>query len=114
MSKTPQPAGLTFKAVTPSRWADLERLFESKGGPKYCWCMAWRAIPACDRADTHSRKLALHNRVKKGIPIGILGYVDGEPVAWCSVAPRETYDKLGGHDAEDEDPSTVWSIVCFF
>ena len=47
-----------------------------------------------------------------GTPVGILAYVEGEPVAWCSVAPRETYRRLGGGDYE---PGTnVWAVVCFF
>lgn len=51
-------------------------------------------------------------RVDAGTPIGMLGYLDGTPVAWCSIAPRETYARLGG----DEYPPdvAVWSVVCFF
>lgn len=44
------------------------------------------------------------------ISIGILGYLNEEAIAWCSVAPRETYRSLGG----DENLESVWSIVCFF
>jgi hypothetical protein len=36
---------LTFRAVGRDSWRDLERLFESRGGPKSCWCMVWRATP---------------------------------------------------------------------
>jgi hypothetical protein len=46
------------------------------------------------------------------VPTGILGYQDGEPIGWCSVAPRPTYRPLGG--PPDGDPEGVWSIVCFF
>ena len=45
------------------------------------------------------------------MPIGILGYLGGEPVAWCSIAPRSTYRRLVRNDSPDEG---VWSIVCFF
>ena len=34
---------LTFREVDAKHWRDLERLFESRGGPKSCWCMLWRA-----------------------------------------------------------------------
>ena len=27
-----------FAPVAADRWADLARLFERRGGPKYCWC----------------------------------------------------------------------------
>jgi hypothetical protein len=25
----------------------------------------------------------------------LLGYIDGDPIAWCSIAPRSTYRPLG-------------------
>jgi GNAT superfamily N-acetyltransferase len=50
-------------------------------------------------------------RVAAGVPVGILGYLDGEPVAWCSIAPRSTYRRLTD-DAEPDEG--VWSLVCFF
>lgn len=31
-----------IKPVDKNNWRDFETLFESKGGPHYCWCMAWR------------------------------------------------------------------------
>jgi GNAT superfamily N-acetyltransferase len=103
---------LSVKPVTRSTWADFERLFEGKGAPKYCWCMAWRPMPDRALADNAARKRALHERVEKRLPIGLLGYVDGEPVAWCSVAPRTTFVKLS--DDQDDEEESVWSIVCFF
>ena len=49
-----------------------------------------------------------------GEPVGILGYSDDEPVAWCSIAPRPTYRKLGGLEDPAESPDAVWSLVCMF
>jgi hypothetical protein len=34
---------LIVHEVDARRWPDFERLFESRGGPKACWCMVWRA-----------------------------------------------------------------------
>jgi GNAT superfamily N-acetyltransferase len=101
---------LAFHPVDAARWPDFERLFESRGGPKYCWCMAWRATPQEVKLDSAGRKAALQARVQDGVPIGILGYRDGEPVAWCSIAPRESYRPLGG----PEDEEQVWSLACMF
>jgi GNAT superfamily N-acetyltransferase len=102
----------TIHAVTSERWADFERLFEAKGGPKYCWCMAWRSMPEdTKQADGSQRKAALAARVADGVPIGLLGYLEEQPVAWCSIAPRSTYRRLVSNATPNDG---VWSIVCFF
>lgn len=53
----------------------------------------------------------MKQRVCSGTPVGLLAYADGEPVAWCSVAPRSTYRRLVSDTASSEG---VWSIACFF
>jgi GNAT superfamily N-acetyltransferase len=103
---------LSFKPVTTSSWPDFEALFESMGAPKYCWCMAWREIEDRSGASPKERKAAMHARVKKRVPIGILAYQDGEPVGWCSVAPRDTLLKMSPD--QDAAETGVWSVVCFF
>jgi hypothetical protein len=61
--------------------------------------MVWRATGAETRRTKGSeRKAAMEARVRGGVPIGILGYLGNEPVAWCSIAPRPTYRPLGGPD----------------
>lgn len=105
-------APLTFREVTSDTWDDFEQLFASVGGPKSCWCMVCRASPEeARRTDGTSRKRAMARRVRNGTPIGILGYLDGQPVAWCSVAPRSTYRRLVSNAGDDEG---IWSIACFF
>ena len=108
-------AGLEVHEVTGARWADLVRLFEGRGGPSHCWCMVWReAGPNRGRLTKADRKALLQDRVREGTPVGLLAYVEGEPVAWCSVAPRDSYREraLGGPAARPGE--VVWSIVCFF
>ena len=75
--------------------------------------MAWRATPGEIR-DTGkaSRKPLMQARIDKGTTIGLLGYLDGEPVAWVSVAPRDTYRDLGGPEAKDGE--VVWSLACLY
>jgi GNAT superfamily N-acetyltransferase len=108
-TKTPT---FTVHEVDVTRWPDFERLFEAKGSPKYCWCMAWRATPAeAKHSDNAQRKAAIASRVRDGVPIGLLGYIEDEPVAWCSIAPRTTYRTLVRNGSSDEG---IWSIVCFF
>lgn len=112
-------SGFEFREVDQDRWDDLAQLFEARGGPKNCWCMVWRAKPAGAKAkDTKTRKAALkaalRARVADGVPIGILAYREGRPVAWCSIAPRPTYRPLGGPEDPVGDAEAVWSLVCFF
>lgn len=107
--------GLEFHMVEGERWRDLARLFEAPGGPKYCWCMAWReAGPNRGQLTNDDRKALLAQRVEGNVPIGLLAYLEGEPVGWCSVAPRETLleGALKGGTAAPGD--VVWSIVCFY
>ncbi len=103
--------GITIKPVDKTTWSDFERLFKSKGAPSYCWCMAWRMTKEELKNNTSpSRKKFIKKRVQTETPIGLLAYVEDVAIAWCSVAPRETYQRLGGK----EDLDKVWSIACFF
>jgi GNAT superfamily N-acetyltransferase len=102
---------IIIKPVDKDNWADFEALFESKGGPSYCWCMVWRMTKdELKQNNSTCRKEFIKRRVLSDVPIGILGYRDDEPIAWCSVGPRETHQRLGG----DEDIENVWSITCFY
>lgn len=104
---------LEFKEVTKDSWGDFTTLFEERGGPKSCWCMVWRASTAeAKQRDGNSRREQIKARVDCGTPIGILGYFDGKPVAWCSIAPRETYRNLGGSSLSETE--RVWSLACMF
>jgi len=103
---------IVFREVTPDRWGDFERLFECRGSPKSCWCMVWRATTEeAKHKDGENRKTAMAKRVASGTTIGLLGYLDEEPVAWCSVAPRSSYRRLVEDGSADEG---IWSIACFF
>ena len=96
---------------------------------KNCWCMAWRGT-AEERAEfskaagtkgssgrartSELRREAIHARIAAGTPVGLLAYADGEPIAWCSIAPRPSYRRLGGPKDFADHPDAVWSIACFF
>ena len=41
---------------------------------------------------------------------GLLAYLDGEPVGWCSVGPRRDY----GRFFSETDTEPEWLIACFF
>jgi GNAT superfamily N-acetyltransferase len=104
---------LSFKPVTKTNWPDFEALFETPGAPKYCWCMSWRTTS--EEAKHHSgpeRKPMMKARVMDGTTVGLVGYLAGEPVAWVSIAPRDTYRDLGG--PETETGEKIWSLACMY
>jgi GNAT superfamily N-acetyltransferase len=107
---------LKFHRLTPGHWSDFEHLFGKSGAYGGCWCMWWR----CKRSEFEKRggtgnRRAMKRIVESGTVPGILAYVEGEPVAWCSVAPREDYPSLNRSSVLKRlDDTPVWSIVCFF
>src|SRR5690606_18075969 len=106
---------MKFREVDQSNWDDFVKLFEGKGCPSYCWCMAWRPMPGDrQKASNTDRKQAMQQIVSAGTPIGILAYDGKTPLAWCSIAPRASYTPLGGEEYESVAEDKVWSLTCFF
>ncbi|HWQ74476.1 MAG TPA: GNAT family N-acetyltransferase [Syntrophomonas sp.] len=104
-------SSIEIRPVDMTNWADFEAFFESKGKLNNCWCMVWRMTKEELKTNTSvCRKAFIKERVWSGVPIGLLAYADGCPIAWCSIAPRETHQRLGG----DDDIENVWSITCFY
>lgn len=115
-SKKQTTLKLQFHPVTPKRLPDLARFSEEHGKFRYCSCMRWRMRSTeYQRSSKKKRVAALEERVCQGIPVGVLAYADGEPIGWCSIAPRETYEALERSRALPRlDDAAVWSVVCFF
>jgi GNAT superfamily N-acetyltransferase len=106
----------TFRPVTSENWTDFEKLFESRGGPKSCWCTVWRTVQsgADSERPATAKKLEMARRISTGEPVGLLGYFGSEPVAWCSIAPRDTYRASMSDPMPDDEKHRIWSVVCFF
>lgn len=108
---------ITFEPLTMANWAKFVQLFGAKGACGNCWCMYYRLKKADfneGKADDGNKE-AMQNIVKEGKPTGILGFYEGQPIAWCAFAPREHFIKLENsrvHKRIDNNP--VWSIPCFF
>jgi GNAT superfamily N-acetyltransferase len=107
---------LRFLPVTPDRWDDLEKLFGPHGAYAGCWCMWWRLSRAeFGRQSGEQRRAGLKGLVDSGEVPGILAYLESEPVAWVSVAPRKSYPTLErSRTLRRVDDQPVWSITCFF
>lgn len=106
----------TFYPLTPERWKDLETLFGNHGTSGGCWCMWWRLKRSeFERQKGEANRLAMKALVKSGEVPAILAYHKGQPIGWCSVAPREKFPALDrSHVLQRVDNQPVWSIVCFF
>jgi GNAT superfamily N-acetyltransferase len=53
--------------------------------------------------------------IEEGTVPGILIYEGEQPVAWCSIAPREQYGSLNRSPVLKRiDDAQVWSLVCLF
>ncbi|HEX9440582.1 MAG TPA: GNAT family N-acetyltransferase, partial [Roseiflexaceae bacterium] len=107
---------IQIQPLTPERWPDLERLFGERGACGGCWCMWWRLKRSqFDRQKGQENRRALKAIVDSGETPGLLGYVCGEPIAWCAIAPREVYPVLErSRILKRVDDEPVWSVVCLF
>ena len=107
---------LQFHPVTKKRWSDFETLFGERGACGGCWCMLWRLT----RKEFENQKGAGNRKAMKAIieagkTPGILAFSRNEPVAWCSVAPREHFPALDrSRILKPVDDLPVWSISCLF
>jgi GNAT superfamily N-acetyltransferase len=117
----PRPS-IEVAPVTPDRWPDVVDLFTRKG-PRGgtpitdgCWCQFWllRGKEASDKWGAPGRR-RLQQEVKRGSEPGLLAYVDGVPVGWCRIGPREMFDRLEkSATLRRVDDEPVWSVVCFY
>ena len=102
--------------LTPERIADFETTLGPHGAYGGCWCMYWRLKRAEFEAHKgEGNRLAMRALVEAGSTPGLLGYLDGRPVGWVSVAPRVEFPVLNNSrilKAVDDQP--VWSVNCFY
>lgn len=110
--------GIAVRVVDAGRWDDVVELFGPRGGTRGCWCMA-RRLPASqvNANGNAENRAALEEFVRTGSPVGVIGYVDDQPAAWCAVAPRtEYYAVLHSRTLpiDEPDDDTIWAINCLF
>lgn len=107
--------------ATAERWSDVEAVMGKRGDPAWCWCQYFRAATPKDRLASRERnRAALRVQVCDGpLPPGVLGYLDGEPVGWCAVAPFSSYTRMPRTKVaqavrtDGEDLDRLWLVSCF-
>lgn len=110
------PDQIEFEPLTVENWDDLVELFNGHGNPGYCWCTLWRLSSKDYRElSRRERREALKYYVERGKPTGIVGFREGEVIGWCSIAPRDSYDRLNrSRSIPKIDNRNTWSLVCFY
>ena len=105
------------KPVTRMNWNMFVTLFGEKGACGNCWCMYYRLSKSDFIAGKvgNGNKKAMKKIIWANKPVGLLGLLDGHPVAWCAFAPREDFIKLEKSRVHKRiDNKDVWSIPCLF
>jgi GNAT superfamily N-acetyltransferase len=102
--------------LTRERLADFEKVLGPHGAYGGCWCMFWRLKRLEFKTQQgEGNRQAMKFLVESGSTPGLLGYLDGRPVGWVSVAPRLEFPVLNNSrilKAVDDQP--VWSVNCFY
>lgn len=109
-------ADFSWAALQPDTWNDFNRLFGANGACGGCWCMLWR-LPrkSFDAGKGAGNRAAMRALVDAGVQPGILGYLNQQPVAWCSVGPRADFSGLErSRILKPIDAVPVWSLTCLF
>lgn len=108
--------GIIVQAVDESSFADIQTIFGFKGEAARCQCQGYRLgwyVRHSD--DVQGRRELLRDQVIEGH--GLIAYLDGEPVGWCSLAPRSDYAYLRQTvwkgRSEDKDDEKIWAVTCF-
>ena len=111
-----QKGEIEIHSVDKSHWSDFEKLFGDNGACGGCWCMAWRLYKKdFDINQGNGNKMLMKSLFEDNAINGLIAYNGQEPIAWCSVAPREEFVRLEKSRVFGRiDDMPVWSISCMF
>lgn len=121
-------ANLDIVPANQAACEDLQLVFGTRGTGYVCQCQRYKLQPreSFGSFPVEERRFRLREQTDCGNPdaqatSGLVGYLDGEPVAWCAVEPRPELRGLvrvfrvpwEGRD-EDRADAGVWAVTCFF
>ncbi|MDF1545718.1 MAG: GNAT family N-acetyltransferase [bacterium] len=116
MQKISKLEMLPYRVLNKRYWNDFTTLFGERGACGGCWCMNWRVMKAeFEQGKSGGNKKKMQELVDSGNRPGIIGYNQKQPIAWCSVAPRNQFPRLEkSRVLSPVDDLPVWSISCLF
>ena len=106
--------------ATGDRWDDVVRVFESGAIVNRCWCQWIRKTQRQARDDGRAgNRASLRALIDDGEVPGLIAYVEGDPVGWCSVGPKSSFGRLSRSkaltpSAADRSPDGTWATLCFY
>jgi hypothetical protein len=120
-------AAITIVPANEASCDDLQAVLSTRGDPSRCQCQRYKMQPGESWASVVAEELAFRLRAQtecghrqSSTTSGLVAYVDGEPVGWCSVEPRTAYPRLllktrvaWEGRAEDKADASVWAVTCF-
>lgn len=106
--------GFVVLPVTPGRIDDFVAVTNPNRRATHCWCLSHRLTAGeIDELGEGSREQAFRVLCERPHPPGVIGYVDDEPVGWCSIEPRSMITRLTRSKLiRPIDDVPVWSIIC--
>jgi GNAT superfamily N-acetyltransferase len=104
---------MVCRPLTPDRLVDMDQVFGERGVARHCYCMHWRR-PDQGFGDDRDNRDRFGERASHGRPPGLIGYIDGSPVGWVQVGPREEFPTIErSRLIGPVDDVKTWSINCF-
>ena len=103
--------------VTPDRFDDFADIINPSRRAYSCWCLSHR-LPAADIRELggdgpDDREKAMRALCERKHPPGVVTYLDGVPVGWCSISPRSEIPRLERSKLIlPTDDLPVWTIIC--
>lgn len=100
-----------IELATDRDWPDVRTAFGPRASnPDSCWCQRFRLH------DSASNEEALRTELRSAdVPIGLLAYLNDQPVGWTRVVPRNTLSGIVGNPAVQrllEDDAAAWWVTC--
>lgn len=105
---------ITVLPASGERFEDLAAVLRPKReGASACWCVSYR-LSGRQAVSVPEREAYMRGLCESGQPPGVLAYIDGKPVGWCSVSPRAGLSRLvNSRTIPKVDDRPVWSVICF-